>query len=108
MIFAPTVPRMKNISSLEPDSFSYPTTTSTSCDVELNAATIASAGPPSNGVYIVEDKQNKNTGTIRKCYCRLRKTHVWHTLALAVIWILHTIPIIVYYAVDAGGVSVWL
>ena len=88
---------MSNVSfSLESETV---TTTTASCDAELNTATRVGT-ELSNGVYsyTVDRKQQKNA--IKKYYCRLNKTRVLYILALAVVWILYTIPIIIFYAID--------
>ena len=77
-----------SMTSLEPDPVISPTTT-TSSDIEL-------AAEASPGVdFVVERKRNQD-----KCCLPFLRDHFWHILVLAVIWILHTIPIVVFYAID--------
>ena len=70
-------------------------------DIELN--TVAQVHKhealASDHVYVVRRKRKWSAP--QKCDCFFKKICIVHTLILASIWILYTIPIIIFYATSA-------
>ena len=69
-------------------------------DIELKTAAQVHQASASDHVYVVRQKR-KWSGP-HKCDCLFKKICIVHTLIVASIWILNTIPIIVFYATSAS------
>ena len=68
-------------------------------DIELNTTAQVHSTLTSGYVYVAGRKRKWTIP--HKCDCLFKKTCIVYTLILAAIWILNTIPIIVFYATSA-------
>ena len=68
-------------------------------DIELNSKAHVHAVLASAHGYVARWKRKWSVP--HKCNCLYKKTCIIYTLIVAAIWILNTIPIIVFYALNA-------
>ena len=71
-------------------------------DIGLTTAPHIHSTSANTDVYVVGQK--KKWIVPRKCDWLFKKICIVHTLLVAAIWILYTIPIFVFYATDGGTV----